>query len=213
MKENDKVNIYKEALALKKKGLYIESLSEYGKILQIDKYDYFAYQGIAKIYFLLNDKDASVRNYLIAIHLQMLDDQERSMKDDTEASEIKEMLSVIPDEIQKTLLTVDSLAVFLYLNDNSSLHIAHALNDLVKSKYPPSAHKKKYSSALAGNDVEITKKYLEIENNFYKSIGLDFSLNMLDFKLNKKDILNTYFLIPYSLIEKTYIDLYKKYVK
>lgn len=211
MIEKEAVSLFKEALSLKKKGAYEESLSSYGKILQSDKYDYFAYQGIAKVYFLMKDKDAAVRNYLISMHLQMIDDEEKSRNDDAESLEIREMIAQMPSETSTMLSSVDSKALFLFLNDNTSLHMAHALNDLVKSKYPSESHKKKYCAALMGNDVEITKRYLDVENGFYRNLGFDFALNMIDFKCSRAEALGIYFNIPYDAFEKTYFELYKKH--
>ena len=74
---NDYIQI---ALNLIRENKLEEAIKYLGHALNEDLYNPEIYYSLGKIYFLLNDRWASVKNYLIALHLYILENEKNPKK-------------------------------------------------------------------------------------------------------------------------------------
>ncbi len=191
------INFIEIALQKKRDHEYNEAIKYLGHALNEDAFNPEIYYSLGKIYFLIDDRMASVKNYLIALHLSILENKINPN------SEI--LLKEIPKTNMKKIDKINENAKFILINRNIVLHLAHSLNDLSYSNFPKKEIKEKYHNRLIGNELELNEEEKNIEDNFYFALGIDFAINTINFDLEKKSIITHY----YSQNEHEYDNIYR----
>lgn len=202
-----KENILKEIEIEKKAKNYFKMLSLYGKLLEIDMMDFETYYSIGKLYYILEDLDASVRYHLISIHLSLLESNEIIKTNSTLAKEMKETIKNYKDLVEP-VKKIDGLLVNLILYENNLIHLAHSLID---ENIKDLQGKKIYLELLKGENATIDERYLKTQKNFYFPVGFLFSAVIIDPSLKKQDIVEQYFSLDGMEIKTTYKKIIKLY--
>lgn len=202
----DRGKLLQEALRLKKSGDYIGAIKVLGNVLEADRFDSEAYYSLGKIYYLLSDRFAAVKNYLVSLHLDILE------MDSAEVSGADALVKDMPEEIREQFDSVDSSLKYILLLKNHLRHIAHALNDLSGASFPDREHMDRYAQSLKG-ETEIEESMNKIEDEFYFPLGTEFSINSLKFDLSRKEIVRQYFTLDENLLKERFADIFSNYIK
>lgn len=193
------------AQALKSEGKYLESLSMLGMAAKENKYDYTVYYAMGKLYYLMNDTIASVKHYLISLHLHILDITE---SDQRRAADI--MLMDLPDKAKNMLQNMHEKAAYILTDINTPRHIAHAFID-IDQDIMERGYIEQYRSSISGNieDLEIKNR----EFDFYYMLGIDFCINSMDFTLAEHDIIIFYLNKSSDEMESVFKGIYNKFTE
>ncbi|MFO8062031.1 MAG: hypothetical protein R6U31_03805 [bacterium] len=202
----DRGKLLQEALRLKKADDYIGAIKVLGNVLESDRFDSEAYYSLGKIYYLLDDRFAAVKHYLVSLHLDILE------MDSTEKSGADALVKDIPEKVRKQFDSVDSSAKYTLLLKNHLRHIAHALNDLSGASFPEREHIDTYRQSLKG-EAEMKESMNRIEDEFYFPLGAEFSINSLDFGLPRREIVRQYFTLDENLLKERFADIFSNYIK
>lgn len=206
MKIND---LIKSAQKLKNAGNYLESLIELGKALEKDKMNKEVYYSIGKIYYLLEDKNAAVKNYLIALHLFI---EEIANSSYSKGANI--MLMDLPIKTQKELSKISNKAKYIIIDLNTPRHIAHAFIDYNNNIDTNKNSVNQYIKNIKGSTE---KQINENDNEFkiYYMTGVSFCINLMDFNITLDKIPNYYFNLDEmemeQIFESVYNDIFESY--
>ncbi len=207
---DEKENILKLIEREKKTKNYLGMLSLYGKLLEMDMVDFETYYSIGKLYYILEDMDASVRYHLISIHLSLLESEEIIKTNSSLAKEMKEIIKnykVFVEPVKK----INVLFANLILYENNLIHLAHSLID---ENLNDTQEKKMYLELLKGENTTIDERYLKTQKTFYFPVGFLFSAVIIDPSLKKQNIVEQYFSLDRMEIKTTYqkiIELYEDF--
>ncbi|MEO0288139.1 MAG: hypothetical protein ABIN00_00640 [candidate division WOR-3 bacterium] len=209
MKNESREEIFKMIDQEKKKGNYLQVLSLYGELLKENIYDFNLYGSMAKIYYLLEDYDASVRFNLIAIHLSILESEDILQTDSTLAKEMVEMIKNLK-ELTDHLKKIDKILKNLIFCEPTVTHLGHSLLD----SGIDNESKNLYVKLLKGEKIDLDEKYKKSEMELYYPVGILFSAVMLDTGLKKEEILEYYLSCDSSTMKNVYekvLELYENY--
>lgn len=212
MDRAEKSELFNEARELKKCGEFEMAISVLGRILNYDRYDDAAYEGIGKLYYLLDDADASVRYYLTALHLQTEEAKLLKKEDRQDGVDIKKIIKDITDNTASGFKNSENASALL-LSGTLLIHLGHSLIDRDNSEYPDKKVITAYHDLIKGVKVEIDDNYREIEKKFYHSIGFLFAMSILHFSYKKEDAVLKYFLLPSYTIGETLLQVLSLYKK
>ena len=188
MKRSD---LLKEIGKLKLEGKFEEALVLGGKILSEDIYDPENYSLIGKIYYLLNDYDASSRYFLTALHMELLHAYKERENNEIYRKESDAIISSVETPLVKHLAKNDIRRLAI-LFGHTLIHIAHSMADgSIDSEKIEEV--KEYRDILSGKSKETSDRYLKMEKEFYLALGLVFSLAVIDGKLGVKEAVVEYF--------------------
>ncbi|MEO0280838.1 MAG: hypothetical protein ABIN05_00625 [candidate division WOR-3 bacterium] len=209
MKNDNREEIFKIIDQEKKKENYLKVLSLYGELLKENTYDFNLYGSMAKIYYLLEDYDASVRFNLISIHLSILESEDVLQTNSTVAKEMVEMiknLKGLTDHLQK----IDKILKNLIFCEPTVTHLGHSLLD----SGIDNESKNLYIKLLKGEKINLNEKYKKSEMEFYYPVGILFSAVMIETTLKKEEIVEYYLSYDSSAMRTVYekvIELYENY--
>lgn len=173
-----------KAQLLKSEGKYLKSLSMLGMAASENQYDYTVYYAMGKLYYLMEDRAAAVKYYLISLHMHIIDIIDSEQK---QAADV--MLMDLPDKTKKLLNKMNEHARYILTDINTPRHIAHAFIDIGQN-IMDNEYIEQYRISISGNDEQSELK--EREFDFYYMLGIDFCINAMDFSLNRKDVLQYY---------------------
>lgn len=197
--------IYEE----KKKENYLKVLSLYGELLKENTYDFNLYGSMAKIYYLLEDYDASVRFNMISIHLSILESEDVLKTDSTVAKEMAAMIKNLK-ELTAHLSKIDKILKNLIFCEPAVTHLGHSLLDSgIENEV-----KNIYIKLLKGENIDLTEKYKKSETELYNPVGILFSAVVLETRLKKEEIVEYYLSYDSSTLRTIYekvLDLYENY--
>ncbi len=199
MKTND---LIKNAQKLKNTGNYLESLIELGKALEKDKMNKEIYYSIGKVYYLLEDRNAAVKNYLIALHLFI---EEMVNSEDSNAANV--ILMDLPEETKKELSKIGPKAKYIMIDVNTPRHIAHAFIDYNENIEINHNSVNQYIKNIQGN---AEKQVNENNNEFtvYYMTGVSFCVNIMDFNILLDEIPDYYFSFDEMKMEQIFESVY-----
>lgn len=187
---------------LKSEGMYAEALVLGGQMLSEDLYDPESYSLIGKIYYLMNDLDASLRYFLTSLHMELLHAKRERGESAAYLKESDEILSASKSLLVKHLEKND-LRRLMLLFGHTLIHIGHSLaDDSIDSGR--TLEIKEYKEIIAGTGTETSDKYGKMEQKFYLPLGLIFSLAVLDGKLTIKEAATEYFKKDVNELSKIY---------
>ncbi len=199
MKTNDFIQ---NAQKLKNAGNYLDSLIVLGKALEKDKMNKEIYYSIGKIYYLLKDRNAAVKNYLIALHLFI---EEMVNSPDAKAADV--ILMDLPVKTKKELLKIDPKSLYIMIDVNTPRHIAHAFIDYNKNIEISHNSVNQYIKNIRGSAEEQPN---ENDNEFtvYYMTGISFCVNIMDFSILLHEIPNYYSNLDEMKMEQIFESVY-----
>uniref|UniRef100_A0A7C3J5S8 Uncharacterized protein n=1 Tax=candidate division WOR-3 bacterium TaxID=2052148 RepID=A0A7C3J5S8_UNCW3 len=190
----------------KRKENYIKVLSLYGDLLKENIYDFNIYSSMAKIYYLLEDYDASVRFNLISIHLSIMESEEILKTDSTLSKEMNEMIKNLKG-LTEHLSKIDRILNNLIFCEPNLIHLGHSLLDSsLKDE-----SKKIYLKILKGEKVDIDENYKKSEMELFYTFGLLFSAVIIETQLKKEEIVEYYLSYDSSEMRTVYEKVLKLY--
>lgn len=209
MKNHEREEIFKLIDQEKKNQNYLKVLSLYGELLKENIYDFNIYGSMAKIYYLIEDYDASVRFNLIALHLSILESEEVLKTGSTVAKEMVEMIKNLK-ELTDHLMKIDKILKNLIFCEPTVTHLGHSLLD----SGIDNESKNLYIKLLKGEEIDLNEKYKKSEMELYYPLGILFSAVMLDTELKKEEIVEYYLSYDSSAMRTVYekvLELYENY--
>ncbi|MDI6699726.1 MAG: hypothetical protein QME48_00610 [bacterium] len=190
----------------KRKENYIKALSLYGELLKENIYDFNIYSSMAKIYYLLEDYDASVRFNLISIHLSIIESEEILKTDTTISKEMNEMIKKIKG-LTEELSKVDKILKNLIFCEPNLIHLGHSLLDSTLND----ESKETYLKILKGEKIDIDEKYKKSEMELFYPFGILFSAVMIESEIKREEIVEYYLSYDSSEMRTVYEKVLKLY--
>ncbi|PIP13455.1 MAG: hypothetical protein COX48_04140 [bacterium (Candidatus Stahlbacteria) CG23_combo_of_CG06-09_8_20_14_all_34_7] len=189
---------------LKSEGKLEEAIVLSGQLLSEDMYDPETYSLIGKIYYLLCDFDVASRYFLSALHIELLHAKREREINEVYLKETDAILSSINTPLIKDLAKSD-LRRLLLLFGHTLIHLAHSLaDDSINSGMAEEIIE--YKEILKGANIETSEKYKKMETEFYLTLGLVFSLAVIDEKLTIKEVTTEYFIRDVNELKAIYFD-------
>jgi len=195
--------ILNQGVQMKRERRYVEAVSLYMQAIELAPTEAICYYSLAKTYYLINQWELSVLNYLRSKHQELRETWKKYIADphfSQLANTVRETTS------QDTLTFLDAIhpiAFFMLLDSNTSNHLGHALLDanwqnsesnqeiqniLIKFRKKLPEHINHYHRSLAGESISSDKNDMDIEEQVYVPIGKEFILRNLHWrKLDSSD--------------------------
>lgn len=182
-----------DGVAKKRSGDYRGVKESYYKAIQIDPTQRMSYYSLAKICYLLGEKEESIANYLRSAHISIPALAEVISSNANSRRAFEDQFRQLPSDIRSTLQTTHKYAAYLLADPDTPCHVAHAILDLGNDTPVTgdlTKHIAAYKRVLSGDSKELD---YSIEDQTYRLVGIGFLLNNLRWdKLGDRDVLNIY---------------------
>ncbi|NJO94213.1 MAG: hypothetical protein HC820_07410 [Hydrococcus sp. RM1_1_31] len=198
----DVIDLQNFAISKKRDGDLETSKIAYKEALKIDLFNFDSYYGLGKIFYLMREREESIRNYLIAVHLS-IQIQKRMYLSEKERNMIEALITNISQETRDAVSQISPDAVFLLLDSNTPRHLGHAVFDWgtgLPSVLGLNEHIQVYASFLRGKPVGVLDENLEMA--FYLGLGKYFLFENLQW--NQINIANPIELYQYDMFSYNY---------
>jgi tetratricopeptide (TPR) repeat protein len=114
----------------KRHGDYVGAKRSYCQAIRIDPTQRSPFYSLAKLCYLMGERQEAIVNYLRAAHLSLIELVETIASDPVFKRTIEQQLNQVPIDLRVKLRAVHRYAAYLLLDPDLPCHLAHAALDL-----------------------------------------------------------------------------------